>query len=202
MKEHANTSARTRERLERLARLLRTVSHAEGLNPAQWEVLRYLARANRFSNSPIAAAHYLGATKGTTSQTILALNRKGLVHSESRTGDSRSVALHLTVLGREFLARDPMAALTADLDRLKPKTGKPFAKALKQLLHHQISRQHQPEFGACAKCRYFLAGELPACASFGQRLESNDLKGLCHKFRSSKRSAKSSASSRTDTLQL
>lgn len=193
MTEDFSTSERTRERLERLARLLRTASHASGLNPAQWEVLRYLARANRFSNSPVAAAHYLGATKGTTSQTILALTRKGLLRSESRSGDTRSVALHLTQQGLDHLARDPMAPLTADLDGLKQKMGKPFARALKQLLQHQISRQKQSEFGTCSKCRYFLSGENPACASFGQRLQATDLKRLCHKFRSGKAASRSSA---------
>ena len=35
-----------RMRLERLARLMRQTGHAAGLNPVQWEALRYLARAN------------------------------------------------------------------------------------------------------------------------------------------------------------
>ena len=54
--------------LERLARLMRAKEHEDGLNPAQWESLRYLARANRFSNSPGALTRYLGATKGTMVQ--------------------------------------------------------------------------------------------------------------------------------------
>ena len=44
--------AETLARLERLARLIRQASHGEGLIPVQWETLRYLARANRLSNSP------------------------------------------------------------------------------------------------------------------------------------------------------
>ena len=63
--------------LERLARLMRVAEHDGDLNPAQWEALRYLARANRFSNSPAALTRYLGATKGTISQTLMALDRKG-----------------------------------------------------------------------------------------------------------------------------
>ena len=61
--------------LERLARLMRAREHEDGLNPAQWEALRFLSRANRFSNAPGALTRYLGATKGTVSQTLMALER-------------------------------------------------------------------------------------------------------------------------------
>ena len=68
--------AQLREQLERLSRLIRQQGFHEGLNPAQWEALRYVSRANRFSNSPGALAQYLGSTKGTVSQTILSLEKK------------------------------------------------------------------------------------------------------------------------------
>jgi DNA-binding MarR family transcriptional regulator len=101
--------------LERLARLMRSEEHAEGLNPAQWEGLRYLGRANRFSNSPGALTRYLGATKGTVSQTLMALERKGFIAKSSRPGEKRSITLRLTTRGESALARDPwnrLAALT------------------------------------------------------------------------------------------
>ena len=70
--------------LERLTRLMRAGEHEGGLNPAQWEALRYLSRANRFSNSPIALTRFLGSTKGTISQTIKALERKGFIAIPAR----------------------------------------------------------------------------------------------------------------------
>ena len=70
--------------LERLARVMRAREHEDGLNPAQREALRYLARANRFSNTPGALTRYLGATKGTISQTVMALERKGLIAKAAR----------------------------------------------------------------------------------------------------------------------
>ena len=54
----------------RLDRLMRSGVAVEGLNPAQWEALRYLARANRFSRPPAGLADYLGSTRGTVSQTL------------------------------------------------------------------------------------------------------------------------------------
>ena len=70
--------------LERLARVMRAREHEDGLNPAQWEALRFLTRANRFSNSPGALTRYLGATKGTISQTVMALERKGFISQGAR----------------------------------------------------------------------------------------------------------------------
>src|ERR1700754_3675828 len=93
--------------LERLARLMRAADFGDGLNPAQWEALRYLARANRFSNSPGALTRYLGATKGTVSQTVKSLERKSLIAKSGRADEKRSVALGLTDKGRGMLARDP-----------------------------------------------------------------------------------------------
>src|SRR6266540_3826854 len=85
--------------LERLSRLMRASEFGDGLNPAQWEALRYLARANRFSNSPGALTRYLAATKGTISQTVIALERKGYIAKANRPGEKRSIILTLTARG-------------------------------------------------------------------------------------------------------
>ncbi len=91
--------------LERLARLMRAGEHEGGLNPAQWEALRYLSRANRFSNSPIALTRFLGSTKGTISQTIKALERKGFIAKSPRENEGRSICLALTDKGSEASQR-------------------------------------------------------------------------------------------------
>jgi DNA-binding MarR family transcriptional regulator len=73
----SDRAARAVDLIERMGRLLRASDHASGLNPAQAEALRYLLRANRFSRTPAALAEYLGSTRGTVSQTLLALEAKG-----------------------------------------------------------------------------------------------------------------------------
>ncbi|MDE2384164.1 MAG: winged helix-turn-helix transcriptional regulator [Alphaproteobacteria bacterium] len=183
MSSQSDKPGQTRERLERLARLIRGAGNAEGLVPAQWDVLRYLARANRFSNSPRAAAHYLGATKGTISQTIQALQRKGLLRSLGRADDARSVALELTEAGVAMLEKDPLNALAGALDELGDKTAKRFHKAVSSLLEGEIARQDMPVFGVCEGCSLFLRGDQPACAGFALRLEARDIGRLCQKFR-------------------
>ena len=141
--------------LERLARLMRAGEHEGGLNPAQWEALRYLARANRFSNSPIALTRFLGSTKGTISQTIKALERKGYITKSPRENEGRSICLKLTGKGFGILENDPLSELSKSLDDLGGKTRRRLAKGLAELLDTDLKRREQPSFGICASCRYF-----------------------------------------------
>ena len=141
--------------IERLARLMRAEEHAEGLNPAQWEALRYLARANRFSNSPGALTRYLGATKGTVSQTVKALERKGFLAKAEREGEKRSVILALTPKAEAVLASDPWLRLAAAVDELGAKTRRRLAKAVRELMAAEVRRGLHGSFGQCRSCRFF-----------------------------------------------
>lgn len=142
-------------KLERLARLLRQAGHQQGLNPVQWEALRYLARCNALSHSPGAMARYLGSTKGTVSQTVKALVAKGLVLKQTAGQDHRGVALFLTDAGRALLVDDATQVLQADIAELTDKTRKRFDRALEALLEQLRLRQGEPSFGTCLDCRFY-----------------------------------------------
>lgn len=141
--------------LERLSRIMRAREHEDGLNPAQREALRYLSRANRFSNSPGSLTRYLSATKGTISQTLISLERKGFITKAARGGTRRSVALTLTPKGYEALARDPWAQLAGAAADLGGKTRRRLSKGLRELLAVEVKRGNLTGFGACPNCRYF-----------------------------------------------
>jgi DNA-binding MarR family transcriptional regulator len=143
--------------LERLSRLMRAGEFGDGLNPAQWEALRFLARANRFSNSPGALTRYLGATKGTISQTVKALERKKLIEKSERPGEKRSVVLRLTRAGSDMMARDPWSVLARSLEALGGKTRRRMEKGLVEVLAQEITRRVAPSFGSCATCRFWRA---------------------------------------------
>jgi DNA-binding MarR family transcriptional regulator len=145
--------------LERLARLMRAGEYEAGLNPAQWEALRYLGRANRLSNSPGALTRYLGATKGTISQTVKALERKGFIVKTARPGEQRSIALVLTTKGEEALAHDPWRRLSTAAEGLGGKTRRRMLKGLRELLGAELKRGNHQSFGLCSTCRYFSAAE-------------------------------------------
>lgn len=172
-----------RERLERLSRFIRQQGFGEGLNPVQWEALRYLVRANRFSNSPGALAQYLGSTKGTVSQTILSLEKKGLLEKRPSPADARMVLLALTPKGVESLAKDPLLSLGSDIAALSSKTQRRFAKAIDEILMGQIKRQKQSEFGGCRSCRHWRdrSGEdvLSLCMYFNAKMAKSELGKLC-----------------------
>ena len=150
---------RVSDLLERIGRLLRGIRHRdERLNPAQWEALRYLGCANRYSRTPTALTHYLGATKGTVSQTLIALERKGLVRRAEDPRDRRGVRLGLTSRGRHHLQQDPMAELIAGVD---PALLERIGDDLRELLV-QLQRQNSRRpFGQCGSCRFFRTGDAP-----------------------------------------
>lgn len=152
--------------LERLSRLVRAQEHASDLNPAQWEALRYLSRCNRFSNSPAALTRYLSATKGTISQTLIALERKGLVSKAPRPGQARSVVLALTDAGEAKLRDDPWQQVSAMIEAGGAKTRKRLANGTQKLVTKIIQIRGLPSFGSCDTCRYFREGGA-----------SNDMKG-------------------------
>jgi DNA-binding MarR family transcriptional regulator len=151
-------------KLERLARLLRQSGHAKGLNPVQWEALRYLARCNALSHSPGAMAKYLGSTKGTVSQTIMALEKKGLLSKQVDAKDSRGVALHLTETGKALLVDDDFNVVKADIAELSDKTRRRFDRAVDALLEQARLRHGEPQFGTCLSCRYYREASSGASA--------------------------------------
>lgn len=146
-------ASRLPELLERIGRLLRGARHrTDLLNPAQWEALRYLGQANRYSRTPTALTRYLGATKGTVSQTVIALERKGLVRRADDPRDRRGVRLGLTARGRANLQQDPILNLLEGID---PELLSRLESDLAALLIHlQRSNQSRP-FGLCGTCRFF-----------------------------------------------
>ena len=172
--------------LERLSRLVRAQEHASDLNPAQWEALRYLSRCNRFSNSPAALTRYLSATKGTISQTLIALERKGLVTKTPRPGEARSVILALTAEGEAKLRDDPWQQVSAMIEAIGSKTRKKLAAGSQKLVNQIIKSRGLPSFGSCATCRYFREGGAPEdvkgkhwCLLFEQPVTRTEAGKIC-----------------------
>jgi DNA-binding MarR family transcriptional regulator len=172
--------------LERIARLLRADEHAGELNPAQWEALRYLSRCNRFSDSPVALARYLGATKGTVSQSLIALERKGLISKSARPGESRSIVLALTDNGYKMLEEDPWAKIEEMAGHFGPKVRKRLLSGNAKLLARLLAERQLPSFGTCSSCRYFREGGAPEetkgkhwCLLFEQPVTNKESDKIC-----------------------
>lgn len=169
--------------LIRLERLSRSGQGADGLNPAQWEALRYVARANRFSRSPAAAAAYFGATRGTVSQTLIALEDKGMIRRIQNRADKRGIDLALTPRGTALLRNDPLHALAGDLDAGDESAA--LLEHLRQALRAAVRRNGSRPFGFCHACVHFRrtplgASDMPNhCALLLEPLSDADSALIC-----------------------
>lgn len=164
--------------IERLGRLIRAGDFAAGLNPAQWEALRYLARANRFSRTPAALADYLNSSRGTVSQTLIALEAKGLVTKTKSPTDARSTILALTAAGQAMLANDSEAMLARAIDETGGAPG--VAAALEAALSRALARRGGKAFGVCKNCRHFRRGAASHhCALLDMPLAAQETLAIC-----------------------
>lgn len=146
---------RSHEIVERLANLLRAedrrLGQEHGLQPVQVEVLAYLARCNRFSDTPAAVTEYLGVTKGTASQTIQRLREKGFVDAEADPEDGRRLHLSLTGAGKRLLGRvRPPKVWREVAEGLDPTA----LDGLEQLLRRMLAAQERSGFGICRSCAH------------------------------------------------
>jgi DNA-binding MarR family transcriptional regulator len=180
---------RVAELIDRLARLTRELQFVHGLNPAQWEALRFLGRANRYSRSPGALAEFLGTTKGTASQTLIALENKGYIARARSDSDRRAMRLELTAVGQALLEQDPILTIEQAAGRLTDEVGNPLVQGLSRLLHDLQQKNGVKEFGVCGDCTLLCvkgeaaqAGTATECGMTGEALSEDDVARLCVNF--------------------
>jgi MarR family transcriptional regulator, organic hydroperoxide resistance regulator len=170
--------------LERLTSLMRTWNRQHPLlvelQPIQVSALIYLSRCNRYSNTPLAVTEYLGLTKGTVSQSLKALEAKGLIEKSPDPRDRRSVHLRLTEAALALVAAiTPPDFLVAALEQMGER-----AEALEALfgdLLRQIQRnQDVPGFGLCRTCRFHQQRDgVPFCGLTEEALPAPDVELIC-----------------------
>jgi DNA-binding MarR family transcriptional regulator len=164
------------ERIGRFARAREAVT----LPPAQWEALRFIARANSFSRQPTAVAAWLATTKGTASQTIMALERKGLIRKARHPSDRRITCLEPTLAGQMLLEEDPMHRLEEAIARLPPLYAAALSQSLAHIAGDLAPEGARPVFSGCAGCRHLEAnGEARRCRNFGADLSGEEATLAC-----------------------
>jgi DNA-binding MarR family transcriptional regulator len=168
--------------LSRLARVVAAEGYVQGLKPVQLQVLRYLGLANRFSRTPRALTEWLGQTKGTVSQTIASLERRGLVSRSGDPADRRIVRLDLTEKGHAALdtAGDASATLMAYLDAEQRAV---FETLIARMLKMHLAAHGQRAMGLCRACRHFKkdapGGGQHRCALLNVPLDDRDAASVC-----------------------
>jgi DNA-binding MarR family transcriptional regulator len=181
------------ELVDRLSRIAHSLQFAEGLNPAQWEALRFVARANRNSCSPGALADFMGSTKGTVSQTLKALEAKGLIARNRKPNDRRSVRISVTPMGLETLGKDPLGGIHDALESCNEREQTEVVQSMERLLGAVQSHQKIPEFGPCLDCTHYKPEECTEtnsmgcrCGISGELFSSLEIDKICADFSSSR----------------
>ena len=166
------------------------LQYASGLNPAQWEALRFIARANRYSRSPGAIARYLGTTRGTVSQTLIALESKGYIRRLRCDADRRALTVDLTDTGRALIEDDPLFPVLRAADALDCDVQLQLADSLEDLVRAVQTAKGMPEFGPCLNCVHFGPGGQDEaagschCALTDEPIPAGETAKLCVEFES------------------
>lgn len=141
------------ERLSSLFRAsLREAASAHGLKLVQLEALIYLSTANRYSNTPGGVTEYLGVTKGTVSQSLKALERRGLIRKQADESDARAVRCEVTPDGQAIVSAVFPTALFVNTGA---DVGGDRVTAMEDLLRSVQRANGSRTFGQCHTCRFF-----------------------------------------------
>ena len=153
--------------LGRLASIVRAETRqqatAHGLKLVQLEALHYLASCLTFSRTPAGLSEYLDLTKGTVSQTLKALESKGLIEKYGDESDARIVHCELTTEGRKIARSTQLPGFVRKLERsLGPRQVKAQLTGLQALTAEAQAIRHQRVFercGECKACKQLLRGK-------------------------------------------
>jgi DNA-binding MarR family transcriptional regulator len=177
------------ELIERLGNLMRSELRKSGsdeeLQPVHLQALVYLSKANRYSNTPQALADYLGLTKGTVSQTLLLLDRRGLIERFEDDIDRRVVRLRLSTAGEQFLAESQPALAWQNATRnISPNRIRNATSALREALVTLQEDNEGAVFGVCSSCAFCqkLSQRIYRCGQMGDRLSGPETRKLCRVY--------------------
>lgn len=172
--------------MERLGNLtqasLRTAGQLHGLQPVPLLVLSFLAKANRYSDTPAAVADYLGLSRAAISQTLGLLEERGLIERTQDEVDRRVWRLRLTLGGRSVVDDIlPPADWSAAVERLGSEEAARLESGLESLLRAMQRANGSRSFGECRSCRHFLSdkGGGNRCGLTQEPLSSSQIVRIC-----------------------
>lgn len=153
-----------------------------GLQPVHFQVLNYLSRANKYSNTPAAVANYLGMTRGTVSQSLIILEKKGYLEKTPDANDKRVVHLRLLPEGKSVLTQARPSDLFSSATDIMRGAGEEMtdANVFQQALTALQKANQSQSFGVCKTCRNFSIkdGEF-FCQLTQEKLSDSDSEQIC-----------------------
>ncbi len=138
--------------LERLSSLrlslLRQAATKVGLQAIHVEILEYLEKSNKYSNTGQALSEFLGVTKGSISQSLKLLEEKELILREPCANDKRYSRLSLTKKGLDALSK-----VQKEIPDL-PDMGDQIEQSFRAVLLSWQTKNKMRTFGLCITCKY------------------------------------------------
>ena len=171
--------------IERISTLLRSEERkkyaAIGLQPIHGQVLEYLAKCNKYSDTHSAVAEYLGLTKGTVSQTIQILERKHYLYKTVDPLDGRVIHLSLSNTGRQLIDElKPLDIFKQAEAKVSRQEFDSIGNALLATLGVLQKVNQSKSFGQCRSCRHFSVAENHyQCGLTDQPLDRDDTDKIC-----------------------
>lgn len=146
--------------IERISMLLRAEERrkyaALGLQPIHVQVLDYLNVCNSYSNTAAAVTEYFGLTKGTVSQSLQVLERRGYIQKAMDAEDGRIIHLTLTPMGLQLLADLDSGDFLAQAEQsVLTKKFASLTEALSAMLITLQIANKSKSFGSCDSCVNF-----------------------------------------------
>ncbi len=153
-----------------------------GLQPVQLEALHYLSICNRYSDTPMGVTEYLGQTKGTVSQSLKVLEKKGFLTKHTDNHDKRITHLKVSSTGKKLLKKTiPTPIFSQACEHLNEPTQTQTISVLKDLLQAIQCANGMKSFGVCGTCRYNQKNKDGSfsCGLTKESLSQNDVLLIC-----------------------
>lgn len=168
-----------KELIDRLGRINAADEWGQDINPTQWTALSYLAKANRFSRAPSQVSDFLAATRGTVSQTLKALAKKGLVEETRSKQDKRSISYSVTDAGRVLFQKN--STIEDALLRMDEHEATILIDGLENLVRNALKQRGMKAFGVCKTCDYHRKEANGGfCKLLDVSLSFEETKQICH----------------------
>ena len=172
--------------IERIAALIRSEERkkctAVGLQTVHLQALNYLSRCNKYSDTPAALTNYLGMTRGTVSQSLSLLEKKGYIKKTADLNDRRVIHLELLPEGKIILEQAKPAELFIKAAAMMGKKVDivDYETVFSNMLAALQKANQSQSFGICKTCHYFTTmddGFL--CGVTKELLTKNDSEKIC-----------------------
>lgn len=152
------------------------------LQLVHFQFLEYFSLCNKYSDTPAAIANYLGMTRGTVSQTLIILEKRGFLKKTQDNKDKRVLHIQLLKKGLNTLKKAKPTELfkkaTAILDEDVSITSREevFVEALTAL--QKANNSHS--FGMCKTCKNFTRKSTGFfCELTQEKLSKSDSDKIC-----------------------